>query len=192
MKTYIKNMVCERCVHVVHELARKAGIKPIDVRLGEVIMSEDEIDRSKMEEFRRSIKQFGFEVLDDGASRLIEEVKMLVQGYLSLPIHEREGVSISEFIGKNVLRDYGYTSSLFSANVGVTIERYMLLVRIEKVKELLFYRELTLSEISFRLGYSSVQHLSSQFKKYTGQTPTEFKKFRDPGARVALDSILNR
>ncbi len=186
MTLFIKNMVCQRCILTVVQVLEKNGIVPVSVALGEVALSHV-LHPEQEQSLRADLEAVGFELLDDQRSRLIEKVKsLLIEQVQSgeLP----ENFSLVEFIGKALHRDYSAISKLFTEVEGITLEQYFILQKIEKVKEWLVYNELTLSEIAFRLGYSSVAYLSSQFKKMTGQTPTEFKG-NHSGRRHALDHV---
>ena len=180
-------MVCNRCIKVVQEELEKQGLTVNTIKLGEVSIAqeEDAIDFSKL---RKVLMDNGFELLDDKKTLLIEKIKNVVIE----TIHQSENVDIhinfSYLIHEKVGKDYQFLSSLFSATEGITIEKYVILQRIERAKELLIYDELNLSEIAFKLGYSSVQHLSSQFRKVTGLTPSTFKKQSDQN-RKPLDEV---
>lgn len=186
MTLYIKNMVCRRCILSVAQVLEKNGIAPLKVALGEVALA-DELRPEQVQNLRTDLEAIGFELLDDQRSQLIEKVKThLLEKVQSgeLP----EDFSLVKFISTVFHRDYSAISKLFSEVEGITLEQYFILQKIEKVKEWLVYNELTLSEISFRLGYSSVAYLSSQFKKVTGMTPSAFKN-NHSGHRKALDRI---
>ncbi len=186
MTLFIKNMVCQRCILTVVQVLGKNGIAPVSVSLGEVSLSHA-LRPEQEQNLRADLEAVGFELLDDQRSRLIEKVKsLLIEQVQSgeLP----ENFSLVEFIGKALHRDYSAISKLFTEVEGITLEQYFILQKIEKVKEWLVYNELTLSEIAFRLGYSSVAYLSSQFKKVTGMTPTEFKN-NHSGRRHTLDHV---
>jgi len=171
-KLQIKNMVCPRCVMAVQNLFHSLGIDFIEVRLGEVLL-ENDLKQKQKSEFREKLQQLGFELLDDKHAALINQIKTLIIGLIQ---NEKElNLNLSSFLSKKLNRDYSQLSKLFSSTVGITIEQFTILQKIEKVKELLIYDELSLKEIAFRLGYSSTAYLSSQFKKITGLTPTEFK-----------------
>lgn len=186
MTLFIKNMVCQRCILTVARVLEKNGIVPVAVSLGEVALSHA-LRPEQEQNLRADLEAVGFELLDDQRSRLIEKVKsLLIEQVQSgeLP----ENFSLVEFIGKALHRDYSAISKLFTEVESITLEQYFILQKIEKVKEWLVYNELTLSEIAFRLGYSSVAYLSSQFKKVTGMTPTEFKN-NHSGHRRTLDHV---
>lgn len=170
-------MVCSRCKMVVKSELEKLGLSVLSVELGEAEII-DSLDENKKEEIVRQLEQFGFEVIDDKKSRLIEQIKTIV---IELVHHSQDKIktNLSDFIGEKLNLDYNYVSNLFSEVEGLTIEKYYILQRIEKVKELLVYNEFSLSEIAYQLNYSSVAYLSNQFKKITGFTPTYFKQLKE-------------
>lgn len=173
MRLYIKNMVCSRCKMVVKDELTKLGLHAASVQLGEVEISE-ELTLQQKNELDAVLRSFGFELISDRKTRLIEKIKTVIVGL----VHHSEdqpGVRFSEYISAQLHHDYNYLSNLFSEVEGITIEKYFIAQKIEKVKELLKYDELSLSEIASRLGYSSVAHLSNQFKKQTGLTPSFYK-----------------
>jgi AraC-like DNA-binding protein len=184
----IKNMVCNRCIKVVKEEIEKMDYNVLEVSLGEVVLDADiKIDRDKV---KRVLEENGFELIDDRNSRVIEKIKMIIiEKIRKLSEEKIQKVNfINEFIEETHL-SYQYISTLFSSIEGITIEKYIILQKIEKVKELLVYDELTLSEIAYRLEYSSVQHLSNQFKKVTGLTPSYFKRFKNL-KRKPIDKLI--
>lgn len=187
MLLYIKNMVCNRCIKVVREELERLNLSITNIKLGEVAVDEEEKDID-FEDLRKVLVNNGFELLDDKKSLLIEKIKNTVIEIIHLPENVDVHINFSHIIEEKVGKDYQYLSSLFSSTEGVTIEKYIILQRVERIKELLIYDELNLSEIAFKLGYSSVQHFSSQFKKITGLTPTAFKKLSDNN-RKPLDKI---
>lgn len=185
-KIHIKNMVCPRCIDTVRDIFNSLKIDVTAIQLGEVIVSS-EIDKSRKEVLQHQLSERGFELLEDNKSKLIGKIKSIIVDtihYSKEPINS----NFSTLLSDQLHHDYSYLSRLFSSVEGITIEKFILSQKIEKVKELLFYDELTLSEIAFQMNYSSTAHLSSQFKKETGMTPTEFKKQRKPGHRF-LDSL---
>jgi AraC-like DNA-binding protein len=167
-------MVCNRCILAVKQELEKLTSKPFSVSLGEVVL-EDPLTEKQTHQFREGLSTLGFELLDDTKQKQIEKIKnLLVTKVQSGELEEH--FSISEYIGKSLRKEYSTISRLFSEVEGMTIEQYFILLKIEKVKEWLAYDELTLSEIAWKLGYSSTAHLSAQFKKMTGLTPSHFKK----------------
>lgn len=172
---------------MVKEELEKLSLSVISVKLGEVMVEEEEKDID-LNAVRNLLETNGFELLDDKKTLLIEKIKNAVIGIIHQADQVDVHVNFSHIIQERVGKDYSYLSSLFSSTEGVTIEKYIILQRVERVKELLIYDELNLSEIAFKTGYSSVQHLSSQFKKVTGSTPSEFKKLNDQN-RKPLDKV---
>jgi AraC-like DNA-binding protein len=186
MHLYIRNMVCNRCIMAVKSELEKLGHDPLHVQLGEVELKED-ISGEELKVFKNRLDELGFELIDDSKSKLIEKIKLIV---IQL-IHHGNGQlhqNYSEYLASKLNKEYNYLSHLFSEVEGTTIEKYIINQKIERVKELLVYNELTLSEIADSLGYSSVAHLSGQFRKVTGLTPSYFKQLKDK-KRKPLDLI---
>lgn len=183
---YIKNMVCPRCIDTVQGICDKLNIKINSIQLGEVVAST-ELSKAQKNEFGESLKARGFELLEDQNSRLINQIKSIVVNQVH---HENETmkVNFSTLLSEQLHHEYTSMSKLFSLVEGITIERFILKQKAERVKELLFYDELTLTEIAYKMSYSSVAHLSNQFKKETGMTPSEFKKLRKP-SHQSLDQL---
>ena len=167
-------MVCPRCITSVEELLKKNKLEAKHIRLGEVEL-ETHADKAQLMQFAADLEQTGFELLDDQKIQLIEQVKnLLIQKAQSGNVEEH--FSVTKYIGERIFKDYSSVSRLFSEVEGITIEQFFILQKIEKTKELLFYNEQSLNQIAFNLGYSSTQHLSAQFKKLTGMTPSQFKQ----------------
>ncbi len=187
-KLYIKNMVCPRCIKVVQEELEKLGVKILSINLGEVETAEPS-EALPLQKISQTLKENGFELLEDTKSKTIENIKneiiSSIQQYEEVDL---ETINFPKLLSNNSGKDYHYLSSLFSKTEGITIEHYIILQKIEKAKEFLKYGELTLSEISYRLGYSSVQHLSRQFKNATGMTASQFKNNQN-NLRKSIDSI---
>ena len=186
MILYIKNMVCDRCKTAVVKELEKHSIKFQNVELGEVALNEQPA-KAKLDSFRSGIELLGFELIDDKKSKIIEQIKAEVIHIVRQP-KAKIKTNFSTYLAQKLGRDYSSLSSLFSEVEGTTIEQYMILQRIERVKELLVYDELTLSQIANQLNYSSVAHLSNQFKKVTGLTPSYFKNLRHK-TRKPLDKV---
>lgn len=190
MTLYVKNMVCNRCIMVVTQALTAAGLHPVKVSLGEVLLQEDQLTAEQQKQVDQELASLGFERIDDRKGRLVEAIKNKV----ITMIHHADSVD-RKFNWSAVLADelhyeYNYLSSLFSSLEGVTLEQYIIRQKIERAKELLFYDELNLSQIAAQLGYSSVAHLSAQFKKITGFTPSDLKKARQlEHARKPLDQV---
>ncbi|HEX5171917.1 MAG TPA: helix-turn-helix transcriptional regulator [Cyclobacteriaceae bacterium] len=190
MKIHIKNMVCNRCVRAVKEEFEKLGLHPQRIVLGEVELAEDNLAPDMLSRLDADLKSLGFERIDDRKARLIEGIKNKVIQLIHHSDRVDRKYNWSTILADEMHYEYNYLSNLFSSVEGITLEQYIIRQKIEKAKELLFYDELTLSEIAHRLGYSSVAHLSGQFKKITGMTPSELKKSRALEiARKPIDSI---
>jgi AraC-like DNA-binding protein len=185
-KLYIKNMVCNRCIAAVRNELEKLNIEPIFVNLGEVGLRETLTPEQK-EKLEKALVSNGFAMIDDKRSRLIEQIKTLI---IQLVHYENDDlhINLSDYLSEKVHLDYNYISNLFSEVTDTTIEKYFIAQKIERVKELLVYDELTLNEIADQMNYSSVAHLSAQFKKVTGLTPSYYKKIRD-NKRKPLDEV---
>ena len=184
---YIKNMVCNRCIKVVKDELEQLGLKITSLELGKVQLIEN-IDDKKAVEVKSVLENNGFELIDDKKSRLIDQIKTLIIKLIHHQEEKAEHLNISDYLTNEMAYDYSYLSNLFSSVEGITIEKYIINQKIERVKEYLVYDELNLSEIAFNMGYSSVQHLSNQFKKITGLSPSHFKKLRDK-KRNPLDQV---
>jgi AraC-like DNA-binding protein len=186
MKVYIKNMVCSRCEMAVRTVFEKMEIPILSIQLGEVGISEN-LDENQKQLLSENLKALGFELLDDKISKTIERIKNLIIDVVHYQ-NEKLKINLSSYIVEDLKQDYSALSNLFSETEGITIEHYFIAQKIEKVKELLIYNELSLSEIAFQLNYSSVAHLSNQFKKTTGITPTQFKQLKDK-KRKQIDEL---
>ena len=174
MRLIIKNMVCSRCVTSVEKILEENQLQAKYVRLGEVelVKEPNEVQLKKLTD---DLRNTGFDLLDDQKMQLIEQIKnLLIQKVQTGNIEEH--FSVSKYLNDKIYKDYSSLSRLFSEVEGVTIELFFILQKIEKTKELLVYNEQSLSQIAFNLGYSSTQHLSNQFKKLTGMTPSQFKQ----------------
>ena len=186
MKLYIKNMVCSRCKMVVKSEFEKLGLQPISVELGEVELT-DEINDNQKEVLLKNLQALGFDLIDDKKTKTVERIKNLI---VDLVHHKNNDlkINLSEYLSENLNQDYNSLSNLFSEIENTTIEKYFISQKIEKVKELLIYNELSLSEIADILNYSNVAHLSNQFKKITGFTPTSFKQSKDK-MRIQIENL---
>jgi len=183
---FIKNMVCNRCILTVENILDKNHIPFSKVSLGEVEL-ERRLNEQEITAVEADLHKVGFELIDTRVNKIIENIKQAVLEYLNLGM-DNQNYKLSSFITTKIAYDYSYLSDLFSSVEGKTIEQYFILQRIEKVKELLVYDQLSLTEISYQTGFSSVHHLSSQFKKVTGLTPSHFKKI-GMEKRKALDQL---
>lgn len=186
MKIFVKNMVCNRCISAVSAIFNEINIKVKSINLGEV-ETESEVSDKDLSTIENLLQEAGFERIKDSAHQLIEKIK----NFIIIKISELdidENFLLSEFLSSKLHKDYSSLSKAFSQNENITLEQFFILQKIEKVKELLLYNELTLTEIAGKLGYKSVQHLSSQFRNITGFTPTEFKKLK-VHSRKPLDQV---
>lgn len=179
-------MVCNRCIMTVENILNQNNIPYANVSLGEVEL-ERKLSAEETKAIDADLQKVGFELIDKRVNKIIEDIKQSVLEYLNLGM-DSQNLKLSSFITKNIPYDYSYLSDLFSSIEGKTIEQYFILQRIEKVKELLVYDQLSLTEISYQTGFSSVHHLSSQFKKVTGLTPSHFKKIGIK-RRKAIDQL---
>jgi len=170
---------------VVKSELEKLGLHPFVVELGEVEIQEADIDTVK-DDLVKNLNSLGFGLIDDRKSKIIERIKTLI---IEL-VHDKNNelkTNLSDYLSEQLSQDYNTLSHLFSEVEGITIEKYFIAQKIEKVKELLIYNELTLSEITYQLNYSSIAHLSNQFKKITGFSPTYFKQLKDKKRRQIED-----
>jgi AraC-like DNA-binding protein len=177
LKLFIKNMVCIRCKMVVKDQLEKLGYHPVIVELGEADITED-LNAAEQEQVRTVFLQSGLELMEDKKSILIQKIKNII---VELVHYSEEPlvVNLSEYLHQKLDHNYTYLANLFSQVQGTTIEKYFISHKIERVKELLVYNELNLTEIAYLMHYSSVAHLSAQFKKVTGLTPSHFKQLRE-------------
>jgi AraC family transcriptional regulator len=174
MDIFIKNMVCSRCVLVVNQIFASEGLEPSHIEIGRVTLDK-EASPEKMDRIEKKLNEVGFEILTNQKRQIVEKIKTTIINNL-----QDNGASgenkLSRIISSALNKDYSSLSKLFSEAEGMTIERYTIDRKIDRVKELLAYGEKNINEIAFDLGYSSVAHLSSQFKKITGLSPTEFRQ----------------
>ena len=182
----IKNMVCPRCIEAVKKSFEETKIPYLDIELGTVKIAPPLSDSQKSD-LSFSLLSKGFELLESKTSALISQIKSLIIDQIHYS-NQSLNENFSSFLVEKLNHEYTSLSRLFSQVEGITIEKYITRQKIERVKEFLFYDQLTLSEIAFKLGYSSVAYLSSQFKKETGMTPSEFKK-NHLGERKSLDQV---
>ena len=183
---HIKNMVCPRCIAAVSNILKDLEIPYVSIKLGEVELPATLALKKKLS-LSIELQESGFSLINDRKSQLIEQMKTLVVDKIH---HSSDGLDIkwADYISEKLHLDYKYLSSLFSSVESITFEQYIITQKIERVKELLVYDELTLSEIAYQLGYSSVAYLSNQFKKINGMAPTQFKKSALQN-RKSLDNI---
>ncbi len=186
MVLYIKYMVSLRCRLMVQEELKKIGLRYVEVDLGSVEIME-EITPEQREQLTVSLSKMNLELLDDRKGILIEKIKHVIINLVHYS-DTMPSTNDSEYSSEKLGMDYNYLSNIFSEVKGITIQQFIINNKIEKVKELLTYDQLNLTEISYKLNYSSVAHLSNQFKKVTGLTPTAFKQIK-AGRRTGHENI---
>lgn len=191
MKIYVKNMVCDRCNMMVKDVLENMNLSYASVDLGEIDLGDHygaNLADDQQKALSDALEHLGFSILSDKKSKLIGDIKIACLNYIQ-NIENPDKKILSEHISSAVNLEYNYLSHIFSAVEGITIEQYFIRLRVEKVKELLVYGELTLGEIAFQVGYSSVAHLSGQFKKITGLTPSHFRSLKDQKLRYSIDKL---
>lgn len=175
MILHIRHMVCQRCIRSIDDVITRLGWPVRRIGLGEVETGDDWTE-DQISTFAKEIQPLGFELVDSRRNRLIVQIRNEVLNYLAKTEEAGERpANLSDFLTAVIPYDYSYLSDLFSSVEGITVEQYYIRQRIEKVKEYLVYDDWTLTEIAYRMGYSSVHHLSAQFRKVTGMTPSRFK-----------------
>ncbi|MEO5645375.1 MAG: AraC family transcriptional regulator [Bacteroidia bacterium] len=185
---HIKNMVCDRCISVVTNELKSLGLNPDRVTLGEVDLNQP-LSPEQKETVKETLQKNGFELLDDRKSITVEQIKTLLINLVHYNHNEKpDSMRYSEYLEKQVGMDYSNLSKIFSEAEGITIEHYLISQKVERIKELLMYDQLSVNEISMQMGYSSAAHLSSQFKKLTGTTPGKFRNLHHQN-RKPLDKI---
>jgi AraC-like DNA-binding protein len=186
LRLYIKYMVSNRCKLLVRKELNRLGLSIIQLKLGQVDIKEKLSDQ-QYKQLKTGLAKSGLELIDDRKAILIEMIKNVIIEMVHYA-EKMPKINYSDYISEKLNHDYTYLSNIFSEVNGITIEQFIIAHKIERVKELLFYDELNISEISYKLNYSSVAHLSSQFKKVTGLTPTLYKKLKNK-KRNPLDAI---
>ncbi|MCG6188819.1 AraC family transcriptional regulator [Maribellus maritimus] len=180
-------MVCPRCIETVESVLSEKGFKVESIKLGEAEVDK-EPSAEQMRELSTTLKSRGFELLVDKKHQIVDQVKSEIIKLIHHSENDILNINLSSHLAQTIGADYSSISNLFSSSEGITIEKFAILQKIEKVKELLSYGELTASEVAFKLGYSSAAHLSSQFKKETGMTPGQYKNLKNKD-RKPLDRI---
>lgn len=183
---FIKNMVCNRCILVVTEMLKDLHLTPLKVELGMAIVQE-QLQPADRETIKKALEKYGFELIDDKRMRVIEQIRTAI---IEL-VHYEDNTSklkLSEYLKEKCHYDYSFLSKLFSEVNGISIEKYYIAQKVERIKELLVYDELSISEIADQLQYSSVAHLSTQFHNVTGMSPSQFKRLKEHG-REPLDKV---
>lgn len=189
MKLQIKNMVSMRCKLMLQNLVNKFGLHIKIIKLGELDITE-ELDKTEKAKFRTALREIGLDIIDDKRLGLIEHIKNVV---VEMVHHadEMPKVNFSNHLSETLGYDYTYMANVFSETEGITIEQFVILHKVERIKELITNGELNITEIAFKMNYSSVGHLSSQFKKSTGFTPSEYK-LHEPKVRINIENLGNR
>lgn len=188
MELNIKNMVCDRCIASVRDVLEELDLEVEEVELGRAEINGSPPD-DRLEDLHERLREKGFELIRDEGSVLVERIRNEILSYLGLLETETDPPSLSEYLASQLHFNYSYLSHTFSEATGSTIEQHLIRLKIERVKELLTYGEHTLTEIAWRLNYSSVQYLSNQFKKVTGMTVSEFRSADGPARRDTLNSL---
>lgn len=187
MDVYIKNMVCPRCISAVERILHSQGLPVKTVELG-YVKTQNDLSNEDLSRLGVSLQEQGFELLDDKRKTLVEQIKNIIVNGVHYNNDETPKKNLSDILSDELGYDYKYLSTLFSEITGTTIEKFQIKHKIERVKELLVYDQLSLKEIAYQLGYSSEAYLSNQFKKTTGISPTHFKQIGDK-KRNSLDSL---
>jgi YesN/AraC family two-component response regulator len=185
MKLYVKNMVCLRCKMVVKSELEKLGLHHTRIELGETEILED-LSPEQRKQLDEALRQSGLELMDDQKSIMVERIKTLIIDLVHFSDDQMK-TNLSDYLSSKLNHNYSALSNLFTEIKGTTIEHFYLTHKIEKVKELLVYDELNLTEIAYKMHYSSVAHLSNQFKKMTGLTPSHFKNLKNKNRKPIVD-----
>lgn len=187
MKLHVKNMVCDRCILIVRQQLENLNFQVNDITLGHVEINP-EPDEKQLQYISAAFNVLGFELIDNEKDKLVDQVKTRVIELVHYSDLNEIKQSLMTLIAADLNKEYTYLSRLFSDAEGITIEKYIIQQKIEKVKELLQYGELNMNEIAFKMGYSSSAHLSTQFKSVTGLSPTQYKASED-SSRKPLDQV---
>ena len=185
MKLYIKNMVSARCKMAVKEALQSMGVHFVFVELG-VVETMDDLTIEERQQLKETLLQSGLELMDDKKSELVQKVKNLILDMIYHPEEERK-MSFTAYLSKHTGHDYPYLANLFLVAQGTTIQQFIILQKVERIKELIMYSEMSITEITWKMNYSSVAHLSNQFKKVTGLTPTHFKQLKEKRDTMQLN-----
>lgn len=188
MEIAVKNMVCVRCIKVVKEILNQLQIPYVNVELGRIHL-KGTLDAEQATYLKERLLEEGFDIVEDQKLVVIEKIKNLIVDLVYNKDLSEWNENLSVYLSAQSHKDYSTISQLFSSVENTTIEQYFILQKLERVKEMLVYDDLSLSEIAWKLGYSSVAHLSSQFKKITGFTPTKFKALKEHHKKQFIDKI---
>jgi AraC family transcriptional regulator len=187
MLLHIKNMVCDRCLMIVRQQVENLGFDVKEIALGYVDLTP-EPDEEQLQHIAAALKVPGFELINKEIDKTVEAIKNVVIELIHHTDLSELHISYSDLIAGRIGKDYAHLSRLFSNSQDTTIERFIIEQKVEKIKELIDYGELNLNEISYKMGYSSSAHLSTQFKSITGLTPSQFK-VSEKSVRKAIDKI---
>lgn len=187
MKIHIKHMVSTRCKIVVRDVLNEMGLHFVIVELGEVDIMED-ITTTQREQLRTKLQDVGLELMEDKRTILLEKIKYAILDIVHNRVEDKR-INFSHYLSKKLGYSYTYLASIFSETSGTTIEQYMIVQKVEHVKELITYDQLSISEIAWKMNYSSAAHLSNQFKKVTGFSPSQFKNLKNK-KRIAMAKEL--
>ncbi len=187
MVIYVKNMVCVRCKMVVQSELAKLGLHPLRIELGEAVIQED-ISAEYLSALNEALQRSGLEILKDNKTILAEKVKAVIIELVRYG-DAKLTINLSDYLSRKLNYNYTYLNNVFCKTQGINIEKYMITRKIERVKELLAYNEHNLTEIAYMLNYSSVAHLSSQFKKITGMNATEYRMIRCASRSAGAQAI---
>lgn len=185
---HIKNMVCPRCISNVKDELENLNLEVVEIKLGEVKIN-GELAEEKMIHIKNTLEKAGFELIEDKNRQIVLKIKVSI---IDLIHYKRESlikVNYSDYLSEKLSLEYKYISSIFSAYENITIEKFMILQKIERAKELIEYNELSLTEIANEMGYSSTSHLSNQFKRITGLSPSQYVKLKE-FKRKSLDNVI--
>ncbi len=188
MKIHIKYMVSSRCKMLVKAELDKLGLEYAQVELGEVELKKP-INQGQYAELQSSLMKSGLELIEDKKAILADKIRVAVVELVHYS-DDMSKVNFADYISQKLGHQYSYLTTIFSEVTNMTIEQYVIIHKVERAKELLLYGDLNLTEISHKLRYSSLAHLSAQFKKVTGMTPTQFKKLKEHTRRTTLESLL--
>jgi len=187
MKLHIKNMVCDRCIMVVRQQLEALDFRVDEIALGNVTVHPDP-DEKQLSAISSALKVMGFELIDNEKRQIIERIKNIIIQQVHYTELSKNNINFSDLLSAQLFKDYAYLSRLFSEYEDITIEKFIIQQKVEKVKELLAYGQYNLNEIAYQMGYSSSAHLSAQFKSVTGLTPSQYKT-SDKNDRKPLDKI---
>lgn len=180
-------MCCNRCIETVNQLLREGNYKPINTTIGEVELANSQSEK-ELEALNRKLAGKGFTLVDSHTEKIVAKTKAAVFQYLNDVLHKDIKTRLSEYVAKKAGLSYYYISRIFSSTEKITLENFLIFLKIEKIKEMLLQNEFTIAQIAYRMGYSSSQSLSTQFKKITGKTPGQYRLNPVPG-RVHFDQI---